>query len=376
MKAGWLSSIFLSFFVLNGGFNLAWASQQTKQELDQVKRQIKNQQQQIQLTEKQRQEINAQLRIDELAIADSAAKLNQAQQQRKHTQQRLTELNLQQKKLQKEKAKQEEVLADQLRSAYSTGQHDYLKMLLNQQQPSEVQRTLTYYKYLNEARVNSIEAFEKILTELAEVEAQQREQAQKLVAIEETLIQEQKALEQNKQARKATLAKLNSKLLSDQQKLTLLEQEEQSLVATLARIQAQIKKDLQFKGLSKLKNKLKWPVKGKILNKYNSKKQGYLRWKGVLLDAKLGTNVNAIHNGTVLFSDWLKGYGLVTVLDHGDGYMSLYGHNQTLLKKVGDRVEIGEPIALAGQSGGQSKVGVYFEIRHKGKPVNPQTWCR
>ncbi|WP_394172185.1 murein hydrolase activator EnvC family protein [Thalassotalea litorea] len=101
-----------------------------------------------------------------------------------------------------------------------------------------------------------------------------------------------------------------------------------------------------------------------------------MRWKGVLMTAPVGQPVYTIHNGTVLFADWLKGYGLVVVVDHGDGYMSLYGHNQTLLKNVGDRVEIGEPIALVGQSGGQNRAGLYFEIRHKGKPVNPKLWCK
>ena len=129
-------------------------------------------------------------------------------------------------------------------------------------------------------------------------------------------------------------------------------------------------------GLSKLKRKLSWPVKGRINHSFGSSKQGYLKWKGVFLSAPIGREVKTIHNGTVLFSDWLKGYGLVTVVDHGDGYMSLYGHNQALLKSVGDRVEAGEPIALVGQSGGQANSGLYFEIRHTGIAVNPKLWCK
>ena len=113
-----------------------------------------------------------------------------------------------------------------------------------------------------------------------------------------------------------------------------------------------------------------------MLHRFGTRKQGYLKWKGVLISSAVGKQVKSIHNGTVLFSDWLKGYGLVTVVDHGKGYMSLYGHNQTLLKNVGDQVEQGEPIALTGQSGGQQQSGLYFEIRHQGKAVNPRLWCK
>jgi len=143
-----------------------------------------------------------------------------------------------------------------------------------------------------------------------------------------------------------------------------------------ARRQAMQQEAWELNGLSKFKNKLQWPVQGRITHAFGQRKQGYLRWKGVLMSAPVGKPVYTIHNGTVLFADWLKGYGLVVVIDHGKGYMSLYGHNQTLLKNVGDRVEIGEPIALVGQSGGQNNAGVYFEIRHKGKPVNPKHWCK
>ena len=129
-------------------------------------------------------------------------------------------------------------------------------------------------------------------------------------------------------------------------------------------------------GLSKLKRKLNWPVRGRIQHSFGTKKQGYLKWKGVFLSAPIGRQVKTVHSGTILFSDWLKGYGLVSVVDHGDGYMSLYGHNQALLKSVGDRVEAGEPIALIGQSGGQTQSGLYFEIRHAGKAMNPKLWCK
>ena len=183
-------------------------------------------------------------------------------------------------------------------------------------------------------------------------------------------------LSENKKKRSKTIASLGKKLLSDKQQLAKLKADEANLTAALQKLTELIRAKVDLTGLSKLKRKLTWPVKGRLLRSFGSKKQGYLKWKGVLLGAPIGRQVQTIHNGTVLFSDWLKGYGLLTVIDHGNGYMSLYAHNQTLLKSVGDQVETGEPIALVGQSGGQDRAGLYFEIRHQGKAVNPKLWCR
>jgi septal ring factor EnvC (AmiA/AmiB activator) len=125
-----------------------------------------------------------------------------------------------------------------------------------------------------------------------------------------------------------------------------------------------------------LKKKLSWPAEGKISKRFGQQRTNNLRWKGVTITSELGTRVNSIADGIVLYSDWLKGFGWVTVVDHGKHYMSLYGHNQAILKQVGDYVEQGEPIALVGQSGGKTEPSLYFEIRYKGKTVNPARWCR
>ncbi|WOH36653.1 peptidoglycan DD-metalloendopeptidase family protein [Thalassotalea fonticola] len=365
----------LCFLCLNQGTAHA-QNDETKKDLSSVKQKIKQQKAAIQLTNEQQQRIQQQLKKDDLAIAKTAAKMNETQVKQKQTKEKINKLNQQQRILATKKKQQEDVLAEQIRSAYSAGHHDYLKLLLNQQGPSKVQRTLTYYQYLNDARMTSIENFEQVLIELSKIEQQQQQQAEQLQILVAEQKQQKQAIETKQQERKQTLKSLNSQILSSKQRLNKLEGEEKSLIQTLARIQAQLQKEKELKGLSKLKKKLKWPVQGRIAHSFGTKKQGYLRWKGVLLNAGVGKSIKTIHNGTVLFADWLKGYGLVIVIDHGEGYMSLYGHNQTLLKGVGDRVEIGEPIALVGQSGGQSQSGLYFEIRHKGKPVNPKLWCK
>ena len=368
-------SLFLVCFCLFASWRIL-ASDDAKKDLDNVKQEIKKQKSNIKLTAKQQQQIETQLREDDLKIAAAAARMNETINEQTQVKQKLASLNKQQKELQAKKQQQESILGEQIRSAYSAGHHDYLKLLLNQERPDNVQRTLTYYQYLNDARMESIESFDKVLVELMEVEQQQQQQAEKLAVLIDQQSKQKKEIESNQQQRKSTLKTLNSQILSSKQRLNKLEGEEKSLIQTLAKIQAQLQKQKELKGLKNLKRKLKWPVKGRIAHSFGTKKQGYLRWKGVLMNAPTGRSVNTIHNGTVLFSDWLKGYGLVIVIDHGDGYMSLYGHNQALLKNVGDRVEIGEPIALVGQSGGLGQPGVYFEIRHKGKPMNPKSWCR
>ncbi len=348
----------------------------TDDKLDKVKQAIAKEKNTIQQVDKERASLLDQLKKDELAISKQAKALNNTVQQLAKTQKTLTELASEKQQLLSDKRQQESLLAKQLRTAYSSGHHDYLKLILNQENPGKVQRTVSYYQYLNKARIEEIETFQATILRLNKVEEKQQHQQQQLAQLKTQQVQEKRELEKGKSRREKTVKALNNQLMTAKQQLEKLEAEEENLVAALARIARLSKQDFALSGLSKLRGKLNWPVKGKLSRSYGSRKQGYLKWKGVLLSAPLGRTISTIHNGVVLFSDWLKGYGLVTVVDHGNGYMSLYGHNQALLKSVGDRVETGEPIALVGQSGGQNQSALYFEIRHNGKAVNPKIWCR
>lgn len=350
--------------------------QQNNAKLNNVQQAIAKQESNIFKTNKARAALEQQLKNDDLAISKAARTINETKQQLKITQKKISSLSKEKQQLTAQKRMQERLLAKQLRSAYTTGQHDYLKLLLNQEQSEKIQRTISYYQYLNNARINEIEKFKVTIAQLMLVTTQHQEQVEQLKALKEAQQKQQLALKNNKTSRGKTLASLRKKLLSDKQKLAKLKNEEANLTAALQKLTELIRKEIDLTGLSKLKRKLSWPVKGRLLRSFGSRKQGHLKWKGVLLGAPIGRQVQTIHNGSVLFSDWLKGYGLLTVIDHGDGYMSLYAHNQTLLKAVGDRVETGESIALVGQSGGQYRAGLYFEIRHQGKAVNPKLWCR
>tara|TARA_R110001592_G_scaffold1377_5_gene8264 strand:+ start:3329 stop:4495 length:1167 start_codon:yes stop_codon:yes gene_type:complete len=352
------------------------AKQQNSAKLNDVQQAIAKQESNIFKTNKARSALEKQLKYDDLAIAKVAKAINDTEQLLKNTQNKISSLSQEKQQLTSQKITQEQLLAKQLRSAYTTGQHDYLKLLLNQQQSEKIQRTITYYQYMNKARVNEIEKFQTTIAQLIIVTTQHQKQVEHLQTLKQNQQKQRVALSENKDNRSKTLASLGKKLLSSKQQLAKLKADEANLAAALQKLTTLIRAEVDLTGLSKLKRKLTWPVKGRLLRSFGSKKQGYLKWKGVLLGAPIGRQVQTIHNGTVLFSDWLKGYGLLTVIDHGNGYMSLYAYNQTLLKSVGDQVETGEPIALVGQSGGQDQAGLYFEIRHQGKAVNPKLWCR
>ncbi len=350
--------------------------QQNSAKLNDVQRAIAKQESNIFETNKARAVLEQQLKNDDLAIAKVAKAINNTEQSLKTTQKKISTLSEEKQLLSSQKIAQERLLAKQLRSAYTTGQHDYLKLLLNQEQSGKIQRTITYYQYLNKARINEIDKFQATIAQLILVTTEHQNQVEQLQTLKQNQQNQRLALSKNKKKRSKTIASLGKKLLSSKQQLAKLKANEANLTAALQKLTELIRAEVDLTGLSKLKRKLSWPVKGRLLRSFGSKKQGYLKWKGVLLGAPIGRQVQTIHNGTVLFSDWLKGYGLLTVIDHGNGYMSLYAHNQTLLKSVGDQVETGEPIALVGQSGGQNQASLYFEIRHKGKAVNPKLWCR
>lgn len=351
-------------------------SAKTNQQLSDIQHAINQQKQTLTNASVKIGDLEQQLKADDIAIGNIARNLADTNSKLTSVREKLTQLIEEQKQLESAKKQQEQILAKQLRVAYSAGHHDYLKLILNQQHPSSVQRTLTYYQYLNTARMKEIEEFKATMVKLNDVKQQYQLKAEQLAQLTQTQSQQKQILELSKTKQKQTLKALNKKVLTGQQKLAKLEREETALVILLKKMAKAAQEAENLTGLSRLKRKLNWPVKGRINHSFGSSKQGYLKWKGVFLSAPIGRQVKTIHNGTILFSDWLNGYGLVSVVDHGDGYMSLYGHNQALLKSVGDRVEAGEPIALVGQSGGQSESGLYFEIRHIGKAVNPKLWCK
>ena len=348
----------------------------TKKDLSQVQVALEQSQAEYQQQQKEIAKQQQKLKAHELAIAKNAKALNMAEQSVKETQQQQADQQQRAVKLEKQQAQFQRVLAAQLKSAYMAGSDDYSKMLLNQEDTAKFERTLSYYNYLNKARIKQLDELKALQIEIAKNQAELEKTKEKLVALFDEQKRRQAALLDAKNERQASLKNLKQQLNKTKNSISYLEENEQTLIATIKELEEEKTTKIELLGLNKNKGRLSWPSKGKLTHTFGQRKHGGINWKGVLISAAEGTSVNSIHNGQVVFADWLKGYGWVIVVDHGEGFMSLYGHAQTLLKDVGDMVREGESVALVGQSGGQADSGLYFEIRHKGRAVNPITWCR
>lgn len=347
--------------------------QELKQVINQLQKQLAENRSQQTDTEKAIQAIDVklsavskELRVTQTKITNNKKELNQLQKQK-------TEKNIL-------KEKQRKQLSSQLRSAYIAGQEEYIKLLLNQEDPAKVSRMLQYYRYLNQARIRDIEALQKTLEELqlveekinattlqlTELEAQQKQQVDQQLSLKSQQTQALQNLKNEYQNQNSRLAQLRKD-----------EQELQAIISSLQKTLEEFAPKQSLNGLAQYKNKLNWPVKGTIQHRFGSNKfANKVKWNGIVINAESGKNVQAIHNGQVVFADWLRGFGLMVIIDHGQGYLSLYGQNESLLKSTGDWVEAGEPVATVGRSGGTTEPGLYFEIRFKGKPQNPVNWIK
>ena len=275
---------------------------------------------------------------------------------------------------------QREALARQLRAAYAMGRQERLKIMLNQQDPAVISRALTYYEYFNRARRQSIGRINQVIAQLTATEAEIAKQERQLVAAREQQQKDKAVLESSRLAREPILAALSEEIEGKSQRLRRLEEDAKELTGIVERLQRE-KLELPMeiesgKPFAKLKGKLIWPAKGRLSARFGSSKAGNLRWEGVLISAREGEPVRAIHHGRVAFADWLRGFGLLMIIDHGEGYMTLYGHNESLLKDTGEWVEPGETIGTVGATGGRAQPGTYFGIRHNGRPMDPKHWCR
>ena len=338
---------------------------QTEQDLNQIQETLKSSVDKLKTQKQKINKIESTLKESELAIAKNSKSLNELDFSIELNRSEQNQLQKQIKKLTQNKKQQQKALSSQLKSAYMTGSHDYSKLLLNQENIATFERTLTYYSYLNKARLTQLDKLKITLIQLEEKQNELAQTQAKLLTLLAEQKQKRKSLLIAKNQRKGNLALLKKQFTNTTSSVEYLKKNEQILIETLKNLQEDIKQQLTFEGLKSTKGKLKWPSRGRLKHKFGQRKYGKLKWKGVLINAKEGASVTTIHNGKVVFADWLKGFGWVIVIDHGKGFMSLYGHNQALLKSVGEEVSQGELIALVGQSGGQENPGLYFEIRHK-----------
>lgn len=380
LRSNVLATLFL-FTVLFPAFTLAQSLEdeaaESEQALQEIKSQIKDRQSQLQSRMREAEKLQNRLKKAELEISNLAKEIVISNQRIKQNIQEQNGLLKEKETLLKQKNTQQQLLAKQMRSAYMSGNHDYTKMLLNQEDAGKFERMLVYYQRLNDARQDQIRKFEELVAQLLDVAKKLKATNAKLKTEKEKQTQQQQSLQARQKERESTLASLRGVIDSEAAQIEQLQINEQNLVQALEDVKRELERNnVELTGLQNHRGKLLKPTDGRLRKLFGKRRQGQVRWKGVLFYGDSGSPISAVHHGKVLFADWLRGFGLMIILDHGNGYMSLYGQNQALLKQAGDTVEAGETIALLGQSGGQSQPSLYFEIRHKGQPINPSKWLQ
>ncbi len=323
--------------------------------------------------------LQQELKLAELKIAQTATLLNQTDKKLNNTRAELTNLTAEKNAIQTQMTNQQKALASQLKSAYMAGDYDFAKMIFNQDEAGKFERVLTYYQYLNKARQAQIDTFRGLVVALKTVQLELDTQEQQLIGLLSKQSSQSSQLRNQQQQRFETFRALEKQIRNDQARVAQLQQQESDLETAIEQAeivaqQARQRSDIELLGLTGKERQLNVPTAGNILRLFGKRRQGPVRWKGIVINGKSGAAVNTVSDGVVLYADWLKGFGLVTIVDHGKGYMSVYGRNQALLKNVGDMVQAGDTISLVGTSGGQERAGLYFEIRHKGKALNPSNW--
>ena len=356
------------------------SEQQVQQRMQQLQSDIGSLQSWLNAAQNQASDLQKQLRNHEQNISNLRKAIKQNQQGRKNSASHLAKLQQQSSHFQDALAEQEQQLSGQLKSQYQQGQNSVGNLLLSLDNPTTVARNMAYYQYLNQASAEQMAAYRQTLNSLALVQQEQADLTLELQLSAKQLQTQNQKLKQAKAKLADNLKRLNNKQASKAQRLSSAKADQIQAQELLEQIQVAIAKaNIQVADtpLINAKGKLPWPVKGNVLNRFGVSQASYpLSQQGWLIAAPEGSDVLAIHGGQVVFSDWLKGYGLVIIVDHGDGFLSLYGQNQALYLSVGDYAAAQQLIASSGRSGGNTQSALYFSLRQQGKPLNPKQWLQ
>lgn len=353
---------------------------EAKRKLDAVRAEIRALTEQQRATAGERNEAVRALREKELALAAVAKDVHALDERIAGQQAELARLDARRGDLENALQSQRDALAALLRSAYALGNHEELKLLLQQDDVAAISRVLAYHRYFQRAQVEQIDRLRGDLRELAEVQASIEAATAELGHTRSARTVEGDKLETERAGHEQLVADIDAKLKDQGARIAALGKDEAALADLLEKLRdvfADIPKQLAgAEPFAAARGRLAWPVQGKVVAAFGTADDSGRRSSGVLIAAATGTAVHAVSHGRVAFADWLRGYGLMIIVDHGDGYMSLYGGNETLLKDVGDWVDAGTTLASSGASGGQKTPGVYFELRVKGQAVDPRGWLR
>ncbi|OCG06486.1 hypothetical protein A9G13_09400 [Gilliamella sp. wkB178] len=401
-------SCYFKFFIifLIGLLNVNFSYADDNQQLLSLRRSIQEQENRLAEQKKERTQLVNDLKEQETEIANLLTAIEKNSISLKKLDTEVNNLIKQIDVLIIKQKQQRSVLSKQLESAFKLGKMTGLELIFANKESERNERIINYYGYINEAREQQINALHDTQSQLNDkrIALQKKQTSQKELQNKQKEVQI--GLEKNRQNRQKTISALESSMQVNQQKLAELRDNEAKLQAKivqaekesrrLAEEEARQAKHIEEKqkntnytlnsdekslmarvsGIGKPQHQLNWPVIGSIAHRFGESLQGELHWKGMVINAKDGTQVRAITDGRVILASWLQGYGFVVALEHGKGDMSLYGYNQRLLVDVGDKVQSGQAIALVGASGGQNTPGLYFEIRRDGKALDPKGWLK
>ncbi|HUW26146.1 MAG TPA: peptidoglycan DD-metalloendopeptidase family protein [Sulfuricella sp.] len=347
-------------------------------------------QRELEKTSESKSEAADALRDSERAISDSNRKLAELTAQQHTADKKLNELQEQERRLADSLAEQQVLLGRLLYQQYLGGKQEYLKLLLNNQNPNQVARDLRYYQYIAQNRANWLIALHGDLAALNALSMATRLQQIELASLRTEHAAQKNTLSKEQHSRQQVLGNISQQLRQQRREIKRLQHNENrlsQLVDKLAKMLAQPKSgslfrndnlpDNRFDGspFNQLKGKLILPVKGEVTNRFGTPRpDSTVLWKGLFLRTPAGQSVKAVAAGQVVFADWLRGFGNLLIVDHGKGYMSLYANNETLFKQVGDTLHGGDTVAAVGNSGGNKDSGLYFELRHESRPLDPIEW--
>ena len=361
-----------------------------RKDLHELRARIEALQKKLQDAEESRTEAADSLKASERAISDANRRLRELASQSRDANRRLEALRAESHAGEATLQHQQALLARLLYQQYVGGQNEPLRLLLNREDPNRIARQLHYFGHIARARADLIGELRTNLSRLQALAREAEQTAMELAAITGEQTAQKERLEQEKSARNKVLARIARDIQKQQREIGTLRRNENRLTRLIEQLGRIVTRkpstprsrnervpdnSLGAGPFERLKGRLRLPVRGELSNRFGSpRSDGGLRWKGLFITARAGEEVRAIAAGRVVFADWLRGFGNLLIIDHGGAYMSLYGNNETLYKRVGETIQGGDPIAAVGNSGGNANSGLYFELRHEGKPLDPLRW--
>ena len=381
MRSGYLAPIamLVALLLLPSAPLDAAAQGKTEAELRALREKIGRITQQVSRDALERDRLSGNLRAAELSLGQARSELSRAN--REYADRSARRASLAQNRTQQQQALMNEraALAGQLRVAYMIGREEPLKLLLNQQDPLHSGRLFAYYGYFGRARADQIAQIQAQVQRLDELDVQLQQQQSELATLKAAQQQQLQQLERARNDRQLVLATLTAAARTREQSLARLKSQQADLEGLLTALNRSLKSVAppdNATAFGRSRGLLPWPVAGQLTARFGDTRASGVKWEGVVIATERDAPVKAVSAGRVVYADWLPGLGLLVIVDHGEGYMSLYGHNDRLLKAVGESVGAGEAIAAAGDTGGRAAPELYFEIRRSGKPVNPGPWFK